>query len=115
MTASDFARVISQIESDGRPDAIGDSGQAITSYQAHPCWTYEWGLALGIIPGLRDTWESYVGALVAAFFRHQIRIRPPIQIAMFFHVGHACKAGDVSWDAAYAARFVAAAAKLGVS
>ena len=115
MTAADFARVLSQIESGGNPAAIGDGGQAITSYQVHPAWVYRWSQIHAIVPALSATWESYVLAIVIAFFEHQISMRTPAEIAMAFHVGHVVARYAPAWDLAYAARFRAAAAKLGVA
>ena len=115
MTAADFARVLAETESNSKPDAIGDGGQAITSYQVHPSWVYQWSLYHAIVPDLSATWESYVLAIVIAFFDHQISMRSPAEIAMAFHVGHVVARYAPAWDLAYAARFRAAAAKLGVA
>ena len=115
MTAADFARVLAEIESGGKPDAVGDGGQAITSFQVHPAWVYEWSRALRIVPQLHQTWESYIRAIVITFFQHQIQLRTPASVAMAFHVGHITCPENSDWDAAYASRFAAAAAKLGVS
>lgn len=109
MTADEFARKLWITESAGRLYDWGDDGLAMGAYQQHPAWMFDWAKHLGLTPTVLESWNHFEGRLVRAFFTlHSQMGTPPTEIAMKFHLGHACKPDAPEWDKQYAARFEAA-------
>ncbi len=107
MTGEQFARAISETESHRNPRAYGDGGRALTSFQCHAAWLLQWAAALLLNPLVSETWESFVGRVVAAFFEHHFGWAP-VDLAMYYHRGHAVRRTDNDWDSAYEDRFYVA-------
>jgi hypothetical protein len=113
MTAEQFRDVIASIESADKPQAWGDNGCAIGLYQAHPAWVFRFSRALNVEPSANETWNSWIGRIILAFFGIHFPKVEPILLAMYYHVGHIVYPYDKEWDHDYAARFTAAVARIG--
>ena len=96
-----FARAIALTESNADPHAYGDNGQALTSFQCHPAWVWQWATKLSISPRVSQTWESWIGDVVIAFYQHCAGLKlTPVEAAMYYHLGHVGK------DDSYGNRFL---------
>jgi hypothetical protein len=113
MTAEQFRDVIASIESSDNPHAWGDHDAAIGLYQVHPAWVFEFSHALNVVPAVNETWNSWIGRIILAFYAVYSPAFAPILIAMHYHVGHIVYPYDKEWDHDYAARFTAAVARIG--
>lgn len=108
MTPNQWARAIQLTESDGWRDAIGDDGRAITSYQVHPDWLWQWATVLSMEPFLNERWDDFVGRVVLAYATAHVHV-DPVELAMRFHLGHVSTPESSDWDQNYADRFNRAA------
>ena len=100
-----FAAVIRMTESNNDKRAFGDSGLALTSYQVHPAWVWDQLEAGHFKPGVLDSWETWIGRMVAAFYGRNSIHMTDVEVAMYFHLGHPTHAGNSDWDPNYAERF----------
>lgn len=115
MTAEQFKLVLRQTESDNNPRAYGDGGLALTSYQVHPAWVWDQLAKYGPVamPKIGDSWEQWIGLLVALFFARALgETSSEVEIAMWFHRGHHIGPRDERWDRKYADRFSMFASQL---
>lgn len=101
MTPLQFTKALGLTETDGIATAWGDSGQAVGRWQVHPCWVWD---HCKLPPTLTDTWDSWIEKNIEAFFNAHTFL-PPIEIAMFFHLGHRTLPSAKDWDGVYAVRF----------
>ena len=105
MTPQQFAQALRMTESLGNPRAWGDADEALTSYQVHPAWLWDRIDRFHLEPAVTETWESWIGRYVEAFYDSYWPLMSEVQIAMFFHRGHPVEVADRDWDVPYAARF----------
>lgn len=118
MTRDEFLTVLGLTESDGDPRAWGDElgdpplPEAMGRWQVHPAWFIQYVHDLLTDepggegqPTIHETWDSYVGRIVGDFFDVRAALYLPVEIAMWFHVGHETRSGSPDWDPNYAARF----------
>ena len=113
MTPSQFAQVIEDIESRDNPQAWGDHGRAVGSYQVHPDWLFDHADRYRLRPTLGEKWDDFIARVVCAFAEQFLPVWLPVEVAMAFHEGHHTLASDLDWDAVYASKFHAAATKRG--
>lgn len=107
-TVEQFLKALAMVESSDDPEAWGDSGRAMGRWQVHPdrLWhEMQHGL---IFPKLGETWDQLVARVLRTICEFYLDKVTPVEIAMYWHIGHWIKPGDLTWDAKYAARFAAA-------
>lgn len=98
-----FSELISRVESNHNPHAYGDGGRALTSYQVHPAWLFEWTFKLRVSPRVNDTWDEFVARVIDVFAVHVFGLGLTVtEGAMYFHLGHITFATSPDWDHAYA-------------
>ena len=104
MTAQQFATILGLVESDGNIAAWGDAAHgaylAVGRFQVHPAWLFDHILK----PAVSETWDSWVERMVEAFYTPRAYL-PPVEVAMWFHIGHRVQPDENDWDAPYAKRF----------
>jgi hypothetical protein len=113
MTAGQFRDAIASVESGDDPHAWGDHDAAIGLYQAHPAWVFGFSIACGVKPTVDDTWNDWIGKIILAFYAKYSLNHTPIELAMYYHVGHIVYPYDKEWDHDYAERFTAAFIRIG--
>lgn len=115
MTPKEFSDALGMTESEGNPRAWGDDTGgsrpplAMGRFQVHPCWLWDQTTDDAAKPGELESWDTWIERLVQRFFMRHAGYLPPVEIAMWFHVGHRCAFGEQGWDGTYAARFMRAA------
>ena len=111
MTPQAFATAIGIVESNGNPNApLGDGGRAIGRFQMHPDEMWTWARRLSIAPAANETWDSFIGRIVQAFYTfHCSEALTDVQIAMTYHIGHILRENSPEWDLGYAEKFSNAA------
>ena len=101
MTPQQFSKAIGLVESDGNPNApLGDHGLAIGRFQMHPAWIYDHILK----PFVSESLDSWGERMVEAFYVAHDYL-PPVECAMWYHLGHRSMVSEIDWDADYAKRF----------
>jgi hypothetical protein len=106
MTTQDFLYCLGKTESNDNPNVhLGDNGRALGRFQVHPDWVYTQSARFGLKPFLNETWDSFITRLVTAFYEHNIQFIAPVDVAMYFHLGHRTPSTAPDWDAEYAERF----------
>jgi hypothetical protein len=115
MTSQQFRDALAIVESNNDPHAWGDSGLAMGRWQVHPAWVYGYLRITGVQPGVRESWDGFVGRIVEAFFESRPTSCTPIQSAMWFHLGHRTDESQGDWDIDYAGRFLEACEKIGAN
>ncbi len=108
MTPAQWTETIRQVESGGHANSIGDGGRAFSSYQVHPDWLWQWATTLSIEPKLNERWDDWIGRVVLEFAQFH-SAWDPLELAMYFHLGHRSHPDKADWDKAYADRFIAKA------
>jgi hypothetical protein len=113
MTAEQFISALAGTESDDDVNApLGDDGRAIGRFQAHPDWICTYAKLFNRFALLDETVDSWITALVTLFWKRYSPKNTPIEVAMWFHLGHFATEESSDWDAAYAERFNQWAAKV---
>ena len=106
MPAINFVRALALTESSDNPNApLGDHGCAQGRWQAHPDWVDTWSKHYNIWARVNESWDSRIQRLVEAFADDHLRLYLPVEVAMYFHLGHLSHPTDTDWDADYAKRF----------
>ena len=106
MPAINFVRALALTESSDNPNApLGDHGCALGRWQVHPDWLFGWAAHYHLSPHLNETWDSFAGRVVSAFADDHLRLYLPVEVCMYFHLGHRSHPTDTDWDKAYADRF----------
>lgn len=109
-TGDQFLKAIAIIESHDNPEAWGDHGRAMGRWQVHPDRLWCEAMRFDIEPKLGETWDQLVGRVLRAVWHLGMMSQLPINIAMYWHLGHWTYPDKPDWDKEYAARFVAALA-----
>jgi hypothetical protein len=110
ITVEQFLKALAVVESSDDPEAWGDAGQAMGRWQVHPSRLWTEMHAFTITPTLTETWDQLVARLLRAIYARYSDAFAPIEMAMYWHVGHWVRTTDSTWDQKYAARFNAALA-----
>lgn len=99
-----FSELIARVESHKNPRAFGDGGRALTSYQVHPAWLFEWAIKLRVSPQINDTWDEFVARVIDIFAVHAYSLGlTAVEAAMYFHLGHITfRTKSPDWDNDYA-------------
>lgn len=106
MNTDKFIFCLAMTESHDNPNAqLGDNGRALGRFQVHPDWVWTQCKRFGIQPTLNETWDSFITRLVTAFYNHYAISMSPVDIAMYFHIGHVVTIDSPDWDKGYATRF----------
>lgn len=105
-----FAYKLAVIESGNNPNVkLGDNGCALGRWQIHPDRLWDEAHHYGVAPQLDESWDSLVRRVLNAVFAARTKQGySPIDIAMYWHLGHFTQPGDADWDTLYAERFNAA-------
>lgn len=109
-TVDQFLRALAVVESSDDPEAWGDAGRAMGRWQVHPDRLWYETQQYGITPTLGETWDQLVGRVLRAIFTDPRYAVEPVEVAMYWHVGHWCADNNPHWDARYAGKFAAALA-----
>lgn len=109
-TVDQFLKALAVVESGDNPEAWGDTGQAMGRWQVHPSRLWSEMHAHTIAPLVNETWDQLVARVLRVLFADPRYAVDPVEVAMYWHVGHWCADNNPDWDAKYAARFSAALA-----
>jgi len=109
-----FVGALYEVEGGPSLSDLPDGGRALGRPQVHPDALFDWARFADTRPQLNETWDDYLDSLLRAIYAALSAQRTPVQIAMWWHLGHPCVETDADWDQEYAARFTAALAKRGV-
>lgn len=101
-----FSTALGLTESNGNKQAWGDQGLASGRFQVHPAWMWTWSTKYHMVPFVDESWDRFTERVVEAFFSDHAHTLTPVEIAMYFHIGHIVVGASPQWDSAYANRFV---------
>lgn len=107
-TVDQFLKALAVVESHDDPEAWGDAGRAMGRWQVHPdrLWhEMQHGL---IFPKLGETWDQLVARVLRTIWQFYFDKVTPLEIAMYWHVGHWVTPTDSTWDKKYEAKYIAA-------
>lgn len=105
VTVDQFLKALAMVESSDNPEAWGDAGRAMGRWQVHPDRLWSEMHALTISPKLGETWDQLVARVLRAMFTAASKVRYPLAIAMYWHLGHYQLPGEGDWDKGYADKF----------
>lgn len=109
-TVDQFLKALAVVESSDNPQAWGDTGRAMGRWQVHPDRLWQELHAMRSAPQLGETWDQLSARVLRWLFTTMWDLTEPLEIAMYWHLGHWSEPGKPDWDAKYAARFAAALA-----
>jgi hypothetical protein len=107
-TVDQFLKALAVVESKDNPEAWGDAGRAMGRWQVHPDRLWFEAKRFDLEPALGETWDQLVARVLRAIWHVGMQTQLPINIAMYWHLGHWTYPDKPDWDAKYAARFQAA-------
>ena len=129
-TVEQFLKALAVVESSNNPEAWGDrelpkgppptteqaaldairSGlpRAMGRWQVHPDRLVFEAKSFNLWPTLGETYDHWVERILRAIFAEQTDRLLPVEVAMYWHLGHVTNEVNLDWDAKYAARFGAA-------
>ncbi len=114
MTPQQFSHALGITESRGDPKAWGDDTHgtrhalAMGRWQVHPAWVWDHTDNPEAKPAELESWDAWIERLVEIFAARWLPLIPPVEIAMWFHLGHRVEQNETGWDSEYAQRFIAA-------
>lgn len=109
-TVDQFLKALAVVESHDNWGAWGDAGKAMGRWQVPPDRLWFEAKRFDLEPVLEETWDQFVARVLRAMFHVGMQTSLPLNIAMYWHVGHWTYPDKPGWDAKYAARFSAALA-----
>ena len=105
-TVEEIARALAIVESNDNSNVpLGDGGRALGRWQVHPDRLFDEAKRFELTPHLGETWDSFVGRVLRAMIAHELQNWTPIEVAMFWHLGHRLHEGEGDWDHAYGDKF----------
>jgi hypothetical protein len=111
-TVDQIIKALALIESNANWAAWGDGGRAMGRWQVHPDRLWFEARRFDLEPKLGETWDSFVARVLQAIVHVAMQTQLPLNIAMYWHLGHWTYPDKPDWDSKYAARFVAALARV---
>lgn len=111
-TVYQFLKALAVVESSDDPEAWGDGGRAMGRWQVHPARYYDEIKRWELVPEVSATWDQIVAIILREVWEEWSPHWSPVQIAMYWHLGHRSFETDADWDPKYAARFGAALANV---
>lgn len=100
-TVGQFLEALGAVESSNNPCAWGDYGRAMGRWQVHPDRVWSESRLRRVAPNLGETWDSWIGRILAVIFKSLYPVESPMAIAMYWHLGHFCNPGQGDWDPSY--------------
>jgi hypothetical protein len=112
-TVDQIDSAIGWVESRNDPPALPDGGRALGRWQVHPDRLWSEAHAFKLSPALGETWDSFVDRVLRAMITYHAQHNTPLEIAMYWHLGHWADPDDADWDQVYADKFSLQFARLG--
>ena len=92
-TVDQFLEALGAVESSNNPQAWGDDGRAMGRWQVHPDRVWSESRLCRVAPVLGESWNGWIGRILAVIFKGLYPVESPVAIAMYWHLGHFSKPG----------------------